>query len=134
MRHTYGLGYTLSTTGDDPNNTFNQFLVAYGGGGIVTPDGQLHTKDAKVRKAVIKALTGADRSLQGRLCAAERVELGRSGQQQCIPRQGGRDVAERYDLDLRRRHGQQEGILRRDHELSAATGQCGQGGPGAAWR
>jgi multiple sugar transport system substrate-binding protein len=60
MRHTYGLGYTLSTTGDDPNNTFNQFLVAYGGGGIVTPDGQLHTSDPKVRKAVIdtlKALT-----------------------------------------------------------------------------
>ncbi len=60
MRHTYGLGYTLSTTGDDPNNTFNQFLVAYGGGGIVTPDGQLHTGDPKVRKAVIdtlKALT-----------------------------------------------------------------------------
>jgi multiple sugar transport system substrate-binding protein len=56
MRHTYGLGYTLSTTGDDPNNTFNQFLVAYGGGGIVTPDGQLHTSDPKVRKAVIDTL------------------------------------------------------------------------------
>jgi multiple sugar transport system substrate-binding protein len=57
MRHTYGLGYTLSATGDDPNNTFNQFLVAYGGGGIVTPDGELHTKDAKVRQAVITSLT-----------------------------------------------------------------------------
>jgi len=57
MRHTYGLGYTLSTTGDDPNNTFNQFLVAYGGGGIVSPDGQLHTKDPKVRQAVITTLT-----------------------------------------------------------------------------
>lgn len=57
MRHTYGLGYTLSTTGDDPNNTFNQFLVAYGGGGIVTPDGTLHTKDAKVREAVMTTLT-----------------------------------------------------------------------------
>jgi multiple sugar transport system substrate-binding protein len=56
MRHTYGLGYTLSTTGDDPNNTFNQFLLAYGGGGIVTPDGQLHTKDTKVRQAVIATL------------------------------------------------------------------------------
>ena len=56
MRHTYGLGYTLSTTGDDPNNTFNQFLVAYGGGGIVTPDGELHVKDPKVRKAVIDTL------------------------------------------------------------------------------
>src|SRR6185437_11351856 len=57
MRHTYGLGYTLSTTGDDPNNTFNQFLVAYGGGDIVTPDGALHTKDPKVRQAVITTLT-----------------------------------------------------------------------------
>ncbi len=56
MRHTYGLGYTLSTTGDDPNNTFNQFLVAYGGGGIVSSDGQLQTKDPKVRKAVIDTL------------------------------------------------------------------------------
>lgn len=57
MRHTYGLGYTLSTTGDDPNNTFNQFMVAYGGGGIVTPDGQLHVRDPKVRQAVITTLT-----------------------------------------------------------------------------
>jgi multiple sugar transport system substrate-binding protein len=57
MRHTYGLGYTLSTTGDDPNNTFNQFLVAYGGGGIVTPDGQLHSRNPQVRQAVITTLT-----------------------------------------------------------------------------
>ncbi|HVY17627.1 MAG TPA: extracellular solute-binding protein [Rhodopila sp.] len=57
MRHTYGLGYTLSTTGDDPNNLFNQFLLAYGGGGIVTPDGQLQVKDPKVRQAVITTLT-----------------------------------------------------------------------------
>jgi hypothetical protein len=28
------LSRPASTTGDDPNNTFNQFLVAYGGGGI----------------------------------------------------------------------------------------------------
>jgi multiple sugar transport system substrate-binding protein len=57
MRHTYGLGYTLSTTGDDPNNLFNQFLVAYGGSGIVTPQGQLGTKDPAVRQAVITTLT-----------------------------------------------------------------------------
>jgi multiple sugar transport system substrate-binding protein len=57
MRHTYGLGYTLSTTGDDPNNLFNQFLVAYGGGGIVSPSGQLQIKDPKIRQAVITTLT-----------------------------------------------------------------------------
>jgi multiple sugar transport system substrate-binding protein len=56
MRHAYGLGYTMSTTGDDPNNTFNQFLVGQGGGGIVTPKGELNTKDPQVREAFIKAL------------------------------------------------------------------------------
>lgn len=56
MRHPYGLGYSLSTTEADGNNLFNQFMVAYGGGGIVTPDGQLHTKDPKVRQAVITTL------------------------------------------------------------------------------
>ncbi len=57
MRHTYGLGYTMSTTGDDPNNTFSQFLVAYGGQGIVTSDGKLHLDDPKVKQAAITALT-----------------------------------------------------------------------------
>ena len=57
MRHTYGLGYTLSTTGDDPNNLFNQFLLAYGGAGIVSPEGMLNTKDPKVRQAFITTLT-----------------------------------------------------------------------------
>lgn len=56
MRHTYGLGYTISTTGDDPNNTFVQFLVAHGGGGIVTPDGKLHVDDPKVADAMAKTL------------------------------------------------------------------------------
>ncbi len=57
MRHTYGLGYTLSTTGDDPNNTFVQFLVAHGGGGVVTPDGKLHVDDPKVHDAMVKTIT-----------------------------------------------------------------------------
>lgn len=57
MRHTYALGYTLSTVGDDPNNTFNQFLVAYGGNGIVTPDGQLQSKNKQVRQAVATTLS-----------------------------------------------------------------------------
>ena len=40
-----GLGYSLATKDSDSTYLFNQFLVAYGGGGIVTPDGKLHVDD-----------------------------------------------------------------------------------------
>ncbi len=52
----YGLGYSLATKDSDSTYLFNQFLVAYGGGGIVTPDGKLHVDDPKVRKAASDAL------------------------------------------------------------------------------
>jgi multiple sugar transport system substrate-binding protein len=57
VRNVYGLGFQLTTNGGDPNSFFNQFLVAYGGRDIVTPDGKLHLDDPKVREAAIKALT-----------------------------------------------------------------------------
>lgn len=56
MRHTYATGLVVSTIGNDPNNTFHQFLIAYGGEGIVTPDGKLHADDPKVRAAALAAL------------------------------------------------------------------------------
>jgi multiple sugar transport system substrate-binding protein len=55
-RKIYGMGLTLSTTGNDTNNQFNYFLIANGGGGIVTKDGKLNANDPKVREAAIKAL------------------------------------------------------------------------------
>ena len=57
MRNVYGLGFQVTTNGDDPNNLFNYFLIAYGGQDIVTKDGKLHLDDPKVREAAIKALT-----------------------------------------------------------------------------
>jgi multiple sugar transport system substrate-binding protein len=56
MRHTYGLGLEISTVGDDPTNVFHQWLIAYGGIGLVTKDGKLHADDPKVKEAAIKAL------------------------------------------------------------------------------
>jgi multiple sugar transport system substrate-binding protein len=56
-RKVYGLGFQLTTNGNDPNNTFNYFLLAYGGQGMVTKDGKLHLDDPQVKAAVIKALT-----------------------------------------------------------------------------
>src|SRR5207302_3317019 len=57
VRNVYGLGLNVTTNGNDPNNVFNYFLVAYGGQEIVTKDGKLHLDDPKVREAAIKALT-----------------------------------------------------------------------------
>ena len=55
MCNVYGLGLQVTTNGDDPNNTFNYFLLSYGGQGIVT-DGRLHLDDPQVKEAAIKAL------------------------------------------------------------------------------
>jgi multiple sugar transport system substrate-binding protein len=57
VRNVYGLGFQVTTNGNDPNNLFNYFLIAYGGQGVVTKDGKLHLDDPKVRDAAIKALT-----------------------------------------------------------------------------
>jgi multiple sugar transport system substrate-binding protein len=57
VRNVYGLGFQLTTNGVDPNNVFNQFLIAYGGQNIVTKDGKLHLDDPQVKEAAIKALT-----------------------------------------------------------------------------
>ena len=56
MRHTYSYGWEISTNANDPINAFNQFMVAYGGEGIVTKDGKLHTDDPQVKEAVIRAI------------------------------------------------------------------------------
>src|SRR6201981_229278 len=55
-RKVYGLGLQVTTNGNDPNNTFNYFLLSYGGQGIVTKDGRLHLDDPQVKEAAMKAL------------------------------------------------------------------------------
>src|SRR5215470_13998727 len=56
-RNVYGLGFQVTTNGVDPNSTFNNFLIAYGGQNIVTRDGKLHLGDPQVKEAAVKALT-----------------------------------------------------------------------------
>jgi multiple sugar transport system substrate-binding protein len=56
-RNVYGLGFQVTTNGNDPNNTFNYFLIAYGGQDIVGKDGKLRLNDPKIKEAAIKALT-----------------------------------------------------------------------------
>jgi multiple sugar transport system substrate-binding protein len=57
VRYVYGLGFQVTTNGNDPNAFFNYFLIAYGGQDIVTKDGKLHLDDPKVREAALRALT-----------------------------------------------------------------------------
>src|SRR5260370_41545932 len=58
MRGVYALGLQATTTGPaDGNNMFHNFLIAYGGNSIVTPDGRPHIDDLQVKEAVIKSLT-----------------------------------------------------------------------------
>ena len=57
MRNVYGLGFQVTTNGNDPNAFFNYFLIGYGGQDIVTKDGKLHLNDPKVREAALHALT-----------------------------------------------------------------------------
>jgi multiple sugar transport system substrate-binding protein len=56
MRNIYAYGYQLTANGVDPIATYNAFLIAYCGKGLVTADGRLHTDDAQVRAAAVKAL------------------------------------------------------------------------------
>jgi multiple sugar transport system substrate-binding protein len=56
MRNIYAYGYQLTANGVDPANLFAAFLIAYGGRGIVTPDGQLHTDDPQIKEAAAKAI------------------------------------------------------------------------------
>ena len=52
----FGLGYSMATKEVDAGNLFHQFLVGYGGVGIVTPDGKLNIDDPAVRKAATTSL------------------------------------------------------------------------------
>jgi len=56
IRNVYALGYQLTANGVDPINTFNAWMIAYGGQGLVTPDGKLHTDDPQVKAACVQAI------------------------------------------------------------------------------
>jgi multiple sugar transport system substrate-binding protein len=57
VRNSYSYGWQVGTSGvGDSVVTFNAFMIAYGGVGLVTADGKLHTDDPKIKEAVIKAL------------------------------------------------------------------------------
>ncbi len=56
MRHTYATAFVISTIGNDPTNTFQQFMIAYGGENVVTKDGKFNGKDPQVHDAVVRAV------------------------------------------------------------------------------
>jgi multiple sugar transport system substrate-binding protein len=57
-RGVYSLGLQATTNGPaDGNNLFAYFLSAYGGYGLITPDGRAHLDDPKVKEGVVKSIT-----------------------------------------------------------------------------
>ncbi len=56
MRHTYATAFVVSTIGNDPTNTMEQFIFAYGGKNLVGKDGKFNGNDPQVQEAVIKAV------------------------------------------------------------------------------
>jgi multiple sugar transport system substrate-binding protein len=56
VRNVYAHGFQLTANGVDPINTFNAWMIAYGGQGLVTPDGHLHTDDPHVKAACVQAI------------------------------------------------------------------------------
>jgi len=57
-RGIYSLGLQLTTVGpNDGNVLFHHFVIANGGGGLITPDGRAHLDDPQVKEAIIKSLT-----------------------------------------------------------------------------
>jgi multiple sugar transport system substrate-binding protein len=55
-KRVYGLGYSMATKEADSGTLFHAFLVAYGGAGIVLPNGKLNVDDPVVKKAAVTAL------------------------------------------------------------------------------
>jgi len=130
VRNVYGLGLNVTTNGNDPNNVFNYFLIAYGGEGIVTKDGKLHLDDPKVREAAIKADLPGDR-VYARICASGGNQLERRRRQQRLPRQADRHGSRRHDLDRGRSAvTRQEGRLRRHRYDGSGAEQRRQAGAG----
>src|SRR4051812_22479355 len=56
QRRVYGLGFQVTTNGNDPNNVMNYFMSAYGGSKIVDKNGKLNVDDPQVKEAIIKAI------------------------------------------------------------------------------
>jgi len=55
-RRVYGLGFQVTTNGNDPNNVFVYFISAYGGSGLVDEKGALRADDPQIKEAIIKAI------------------------------------------------------------------------------
>jgi multiple sugar transport system substrate-binding protein len=56
QRRVYGIGFQVTTNGNDPNNVFNYMLSAYGGSDMVDKNGKLNIDDPQIKEAIVKAI------------------------------------------------------------------------------
>jgi multiple sugar transport system substrate-binding protein len=57
QRNVYAYSIMISAVGFDAVFHFDQFMIAYGGKDLFTPDGKLHTDNPKIREAAVKVVT-----------------------------------------------------------------------------
>src|SRR5215472_398531 len=126
-RNVYGLGFQVTTNGNDPNSTFNNFLIAYGGQNIVTPDGKLHLDDPMVQEAVTKALTYPALAYKEGFVPPSAIKWNDADDNNAVPRQDDRDGPGWLDLDRGRDLQQERRLRQRRHDGSPAfeRGQAG---------
>ena len=55
-RNIYAYSIMISAAGFDAIGHFDHMMIAYGGEGLFTPDGKLHTDDPKIREAAVKVV------------------------------------------------------------------------------
>ena len=120
MRKVYGLGFQVTTNGNDPNNVFNYFLIAYGGQDIVTKDGKLHLDDPKVREAAIKALTYPATAYKEGFVPPGAINWNDADDNNAFHAKTDRDGPRRHDLDRGRDHQEQAGLRRHRDDGPAA--------------
>ena len=57
MRNIYAYSFMISAVGFDVIGHFDQFMIAYGGKDLFTPDGKVHTHEPQIKEAAVKSIT-----------------------------------------------------------------------------
>ena len=110
MRNVYGLGFQVTTNGDDSNAVLQRFPDRLWRPGHRHQGRQIAPRRPEGARGGDQGADLSDDRLQGRLCAAGRDQLERRRRQQRLPRQADRHGSRRLALDRGRHHQERAGL------------------------